>query len=243
MYGYRARIGYTSPPVVTEVFPYEFYKIVPEGVTLALTTLVVNNATPQELEESYEISLRVAKEMGRAGVNLVVLGGVPINLCRGVDKVDELIKTVEKSSGVPVTTSVTAQLNALHRLGAKKLGVVNPSSKGTRMDTNYLTHAGYKVVASKGVDAMPPLNHMGKATSKITMDVARDLKHKFPEVDTLFFPCPHRPTVDLIQEVEEQLNVNVVTASQAIIWESLRRCGIHEPIPGYGRLFRNLENG
>jgi hypothetical protein len=33
MYGHRARIGYTSPPLTTEVFPYEFYKIVPEGVT------------------------------------------------------------------------------------------------------------------------------------------------------------------------------------------------------------------
>ena len=26
MYGHRARIGYTSPPVLTEVFPYEFYR-------------------------------------------------------------------------------------------------------------------------------------------------------------------------------------------------------------------------
>lgn len=35
MYGHRARIGYTSPPIVTEVFPYEFYKMAPPGVTLA----------------------------------------------------------------------------------------------------------------------------------------------------------------------------------------------------------------
>lgn len=243
MYGYRARIGYTSPPVVTEVFPYEFYKIVPEGVTLALSTLVVNNATPEELEKSYELSLQVAQEMGKAGVNLVVLGGVPINLCRGVDKVDELIKTVEKSSGVPVTTSVTAQLNALRRLGARKLGVISLSRPSSKEDHVYLTHAGYKIVATRGVPSMPPLNHMGKATSKITMDAARELKKDFPEVDTLHFPCPHRPTVDMIQEVEEELNVNVVTASQAIIWEALRRCGIRDPIPGYGRLFRNLENG
>lgn len=242
MYGYRARIGYTSPPVVTEVFPYEFYKIVPEGVTLALTTLVVNNATPQELEESYEMSLRVAQEMGRAGVNLVVLGGVPINLCRGVDKVDDLIKTVEESAGVPVTTSVTAQLNALRRLGAHKLGVVN-LHVASALDAGYLEHAGFEVVASRGVAAMPALNHMGKATSRITMDAARELKAAFPEVDTLFFPCPHRPTVDLIQEVEEQLDVNIVTASQAIIWESLRRCGIRDAIPGYGRLFRTMQDG
>ena len=65
VYGYRARIGYTCPPVIAEVFPYEFYKVVPEGVTLAITTLAVLNATPDELQNSYDISLQAAKEMGR----------------------------------------------------------------------------------------------------------------------------------------------------------------------------------
>ena len=34
-YGRRARIGYTSPPLTTEVFPYEFYQMVPAGIALA----------------------------------------------------------------------------------------------------------------------------------------------------------------------------------------------------------------
>jgi hypothetical protein len=37
-YGHRARIGYTSPPLTTEVFPYEFYRMAPAGVTLVITT-------------------------------------------------------------------------------------------------------------------------------------------------------------------------------------------------------------
>ena len=41
MYGTRARIGYTSPLLVSEIFPYEFYQLVPSGVTLALITLDV----------------------------------------------------------------------------------------------------------------------------------------------------------------------------------------------------------
>ena len=39
MYGHRARIGYTSPPLTTEIFPYEFYKIVPDGVTRPIAEL------------------------------------------------------------------------------------------------------------------------------------------------------------------------------------------------------------
>ena len=80
MYGYRARIGYTSPPIVTEVFPYEFYKIAPAGVTLVLTTLMVARHTIDsgEAEESWNHTLRASREMARAGVDIIVLGGGPV---------------------------------------------------------------------------------------------------------------------------------------------------------------------
>ena len=50
MYGYRARIGYTSPPLTTEVFPYEFYKIVPDGVTLVITSLAMVVRSKEEVD-------------------------------------------------------------------------------------------------------------------------------------------------------------------------------------------------
>ena len=55
IYGHRARIGYTSPPLTTEIFPYEFYKIVPDGVTLVLTTLAIVERSKSEVEQSWAI--------------------------------------------------------------------------------------------------------------------------------------------------------------------------------------------
>src|SRR3954451_11595757 len=83
LYGQRARIGYTSPPLTTEVFPYEFYRIVPDGVTLVLTTLAIVERSKSEVDQSYDISMKAAREMAAAKVDIVVLGGVPINLSRG----------------------------------------------------------------------------------------------------------------------------------------------------------------
>src|SRR5437868_7055234 len=83
IYGHRARIGYTSPPLTTEIFPYEFYKIVPAGVTLVITTLAIVERSKSEVEQSYDISMKAAREMAAAGVDIVVLGGVPINLAAG----------------------------------------------------------------------------------------------------------------------------------------------------------------
>ncbi len=239
IYGYRARIGYTCPPVIAEVFPYEFYLIVPEGVTLAITTLAVLNTTSDELRASYEISLRAAREMGAAGVDLVVLGGGPVNMAHGYDGVEDLIKRVEAEAGVPVTTSLTAKNNALHHLRSRRIAVVGTSGKSD-LSSEYLDRAGCEVVASVSMPDAPPLNSLGRFPSEASVRVARELIRQHPEADTLYFPCAHRATVDKIEAMEKELGVNVVSACSAIIWEALRRCGIREPIPGYGRLFREL---
>ena len=63
MYGHRARIGYTSPPLTTEIFPYEFYRIVPDGVTLVVTSLAIVARSKAEVDQSYDISMKAAREM------------------------------------------------------------------------------------------------------------------------------------------------------------------------------------
>src|SRR5258708_38049875 len=91
-YGYRAPIGYTSPPLTTEVFPYEFYRIAPAGVTLVVTTLAIVERSKSEVDRSYDISMKAAREMAAAGVDIVVLGGVPIHLSRGADNAQAMIR-------------------------------------------------------------------------------------------------------------------------------------------------------
>ena len=95
IYGSRARIGYTSPPLTTEVFPYEFYQIVPEGVTLVITSLAIVVRSKDEVDQSYDISMRAAREMAAAGCDIVVLGGVPINLSRGAANAEQVIRDLE----------------------------------------------------------------------------------------------------------------------------------------------------
>jgi len=51
MYGHRARIGYTCPPLSAEIFPYEFYKLAPAGVTLVITTLTVIERSKSEVDQ------------------------------------------------------------------------------------------------------------------------------------------------------------------------------------------------
>src|SRR5215468_8137656 len=113
MYGYRARIGYCSPPLVTETFCKEFYQMAPDGVTLMITTLAVTSlsspSAPEQMNESYVRSLEAARAMARAGADVVVLGGNPINQSRGVENLDAICATLAQEIGTKVVTSTHAQ--------------------------------------------------------------------------------------------------------------------------------------
>ena len=238
MYGYRSRIGYTSPPMLTEVFPYEFYKIAPPGVTLVVTSLAVLDVTHEELETSYDISLRAAREMAKGGVDLVIFGGVPINSVKGIDKIDDLIKETEAACGIPVSTSVTSQVHALNAVGARRVISISPSAGVGRAPGNeFLSHFGFEPLGIKHGDCANGRD-WGRMPVNSMLELGRDAIHEFPRADTVHMLCPHWATIEKIDELEQELGVNVITASQAIIWEGLRRCNISERVSGYGRLLR-----
>ncbi|MCZ6885978.1 MAG: hypothetical protein O7E53_06425, partial [Alphaproteobacteria bacterium] len=110
MLGQRARIGYCSPPFVTETFPYEFYMMVPDGVTLLITTLEIRTRTAEEVEASHQRSLVAAKYMASAGADVVVLGGNPINQSLGMENLGKVSSDLAREIGTKVVFSTQAQM-------------------------------------------------------------------------------------------------------------------------------------
>ena len=242
MYGYRARIGYTSPPIVTEVFPYEFYKMAPAGITLVLTTLMVARHTIDsgEAEESWQHTLRAAREMARAGVDIIVLGGGPVVYGGGGSGVDQAIRSLQAELGIPVTNSSTAYRQADLALGARVIGSVAyaspPGSTDHLPSPGIPTAEGTQTVANKYASAA--FIDVGRIDSEVPLEMARELKREHPEIDTIHLGSPHWACGAIIEPLEQELGVNVVQGSQAILWWALRSLGIQDRIEGYGRLLR-----
>jgi maleate isomerase len=44
----------------------------------------------------------------------------------------------------------------------------------------------------------------------------------------------------VLDKIEKELGVSVMTSQQAITWKALRTAGITEPIEGFGRLLREF---
>ena len=238
MYGYRARIGYTCPPYLTETFPYEFYEIVPDGVTLVLTTLAIKQLTEQETKHSVEMTLEAAREMGKAGVSIMVFGGVPLNLSLGYDGLEDILRKTEKEIGVPGTSSITAQVNALRAVGAKKLVLLHPFTDPEGFHAEYVGHYGFELLGFKG--AQKTVADLATISQDEVKRIAETLCREHPDADTLYIPAPHWGIIELIDPLEQELGINVVIAIQAIVWETLRRTGVKDRIDGYGRLLRDF---
>jgi maleate isomerase len=239
IYGHRARIGYTSPPLTTEVFPYEFYKMAPAGVTLVITTLAIVVRSKDEVDQSYETSMRAAREMAAAGVDIIVLGGVPINLSRGTANAQQMIHDLERELKIRVSTSAAAQARAAKALGCKKVVVAQPYAKSdTDRIAGYALHFGCEVLGATGWGS--PFNQIGRIPQHAAIEMGRTLMRAHPDADTILLPSPHWPTAGAIEPLERELGVNVMSAQQAIVWDALRRCGVNDKIEGFGRLLREF---
>jgi maleate isomerase len=236
MYGYRARIGYTVATVTTEVFPIDWYKIVPDGVTLMMWMLPLGDRSAKDVEKCYDASIEGAKALAACGADIVLLGGLPVNMSRG-DPTD-LMRRLADELGIPVTSSTTAQQKAYRALGSRKVGTVHPfkPDQSFRHDKQLKDFFGLEPcgVVAGGYD----LKTVGSIPLESAMEWARRLKKENPEIDTINFAQPHWRVADAIEPLEQELKVNVMTSLQAIAWEAMRTAGIEDRIEGYGRLLR-----
>jgi maleate cis-trans isomerase len=211
IYGHRARIGYTCPPLSAEIFPYEFYKLVPAGVTLVITTLTVIERSQSEVDAAYELSMRAARELAAAGVDLVFLGGVPVNLSRGDENAQVMLRTLAAELGVKVSSSVAAQEKAAKVLACKKVVVAHPY--GAHEDARLIADAeryGCEVLGAMGCGKL--IRDFGRIPATAALDMGRALMRAHPQADAIFLPSPHWPVIEAIEALEEKFGVTVMAA-------------------------------
>jgi maleate isomerase len=239
VYGQRARIGYTCPPMIAEVFAYEFYKMAPPGVTLMLTTLALTVRSKQEVDQSFDMSLEAARTMAKAGASIVVLGGFPINLAHGGGDLASFQKKLAGEIGVPIVVSAIAQGKAMKALGARKVGTLHPyEAHHNERHAQQMRELGCEPCGVLACDYS--LINLGRVPIEDAPRLARRLKQENPEIDTIHLASAHWATAHCLDQIERELDVSVMSSQQAIFWDAIRTAGISEPIPGYGRLLREF---
>ena len=126
MYGWRGRIGHVYPAVVAETYFTDFFRVVPEGVTLALTSLSIQAIREEDLKRSEAQLDQAIGFLAKRKVDCIIVGGGPIFREKGIAGELEFIDRVTRSTGIPTTTSQVATVDAVRHLGIKRLAIATP---------------------------------------------------------------------------------------------------------------------
>ena len=177
--------------------------------------------------------------MARAGADVVVLGGNPINQSRGIENLDAICDGLSKEIGAKVITSTQSQMKALKALGARKVATLHPFVK--ELDEHHAHATARLGVESTGAVACGyAVESLGKVPGELALSLSREIMRLWPQTDTIHPSCAHWATAHAIDQIERELSVNVMTSQQAILWNALRTAGIDDRIDGYGRLLREF---
>jgi len=235
MAGWKARIGFISPSVFE--MPSDWNLILPSDFTLVATGLNVRAHTPEEFEKAIEtlesaLSVFVAEE-----VDVVLLGGITLGTQRGYKEESEIVSSLSKRVGLPITTALNANVEALKHLNAKRIVVATAYlEKINRALQGYLEAAGLEVAGIRGLGVSKPVDQV-KLPEHASSNVALSVFRENPEADTLLVHG-RWPSVADVESLERDTGRPVVSSNAASLWWVLRTLGMRVPIEGYGRLLR-----
>ena len=145
--------------------------------------------------------------------------------------------TVANGAPAPVVTSAGALINALHHLGARRIGVVAPYMLP-------LTELVVDYIRSEGIEVQDFIALEIPDNLEVAAQDPMNLVEHINKVDTngadavVLSACVQMPSLEAIQVVEDRLGIPVLSAAVATAWQMLTELGRAPEIPGAGCLLR-----
>lgn len=231
-----SRIGLLVPSSNTTVEP-EFYRALPQGVTLHTARLYLTQITPEAILGMVQDMEKQAKLLASADVDVIVLGATAPSFLKGLGYDRELIGKIEAATGKRATTTSTALIEAIRHLGAQSvvLGAAY-DDKVNAIACAFLEASGLTVLDSQGLGYVDNLK-VGRLASDTAYELARRIDR--PDADAIVLACTNWRTMDAIERIERDTGRPVVSTTQASVWAALRLIGA-PGVTGYGRLLREL---
>lgn len=141
-----------------------------------------------------------------------------------------------KARNIPLLSTCLSTERALTKLEVKRLAIINPPWFDSELDAlgaKYFEQAGYNVVhhapcgLQSGQKYITPLG-MYEWISKVIKD---------SNADAVFVAGNGQRAVGIIEAVEENLDVYMLSSNQVILWDALQSINSKVTIKGYGHLF------
>lgn len=235
----QRKFGYIYPRHEVDSLPYELYRVLPDKVMVVICPVSLKAFTLEDVERALAPLDQYLKAIVERHVDLIVHGGVPLDLLQGMKKHDELLARIEKTTGLPATSTIRAIITATKHMGVKKVVFVNK----WRPDMNqsmklFFEREGIEVV---GVNcAGLSLSEIEKMkindNTNLLYQLAREAFVKFPEADGLYIGGGSMVSFPIVDPLEKEFGKPVIINVAALSWTLCHQMNFWTPVPGKGRL-------
>lgn len=235
MTAWKARLGYLSPSVFE--IPSDWSEILPAGFTLVATGLNVEAHTPEQFDKAIDalesaLSVFVAEE-----VDALLLAGITLGTRRGYAGEKEVISGLTKRLGIPITSALSSNADALKHLGAKKIVIATAyKDEINEKVRRYFEEAGFQVCGIRGLNVGRPVDQV-KLPEDASYNVARTVFREHSDADAILIHGRWR-SLNHAERLEKEIGRPVVSSVAASLWWVLKALGMKLPIQGYGQLLR-----
>lgn len=260
-FGGRARIGL----VVLEndqTVEAELRGLWPDGVTAFVTRIPMEDQVTPETLLAMEERIPAAAGLlpSTFGFDAIGYGCTSAATLIGEEAVDAAIRRAHPE--VPNTNPMAAAVAAMGALGAVRIGVVTPySAEVTAGIVGHLTRKGLAVAVvgsflEESDSVVARITEESVAAAVIQL-VASDQARAEPVretgaaragggaggLDAVFVSCTSLRAFGIVEDLEADLGIPVVSSNLAFGWHLLRLAGVEDAIPGLGRLYRLTLDG
>lgn len=234
MLGWRGRIGLLVPATNT-VAEREFWKLIPEGLTVS-TARVVSIVAEDEVERlaAYKTQvIKAAQEVTHVNPDIIAWTCTSGSFITGAGYDIELAREVTQLVGAPAVTTSTAVLEAIRQLGISRLAMGTPYRDSvTEIERRFLEESidGLKVVNTVNLSVLGP-SKRGLILPERVYQLGREVDT--PDAEAVFLSCTDVRTIEVLDCLEADLGKPVFSSNQATLWAVLQRLGVStRSLPG-----------
>ncbi len=179
----------------------------------------------------------VAKEAAFPNVDLIIQRGLPIGIIDGIGTDKKIINTIQQTTGIKGTTTITSVVEALKKLQLTKIIIVTGyfGEQINEIFNNFMKDSGFEVIhhTERGQD------RYSEVSPHAYYRISKETYHKYPQAQgILISPGRAFRSREVIEPLEKDLRIPVVTQNSATLWNILNMVEIREPLEGWGRLLK-----
>jgi maleate cis-trans isomerase len=231
------RLGVIAPPTNT-VNEKEWAQLLPEGVSMHFTRMALHadtdtSAGKQALHDDLAAAMTLLRDQG---ANVMVYACTAGSMTLPHHALPDWMRD---TAGMPAVTTAAAIVDALRDLKVHRVAVATPYHDAlNRHETHFLEHAGFDVLACEGLGIGANGPHEYVQIARVDPSViAAHVRSVYREgADALLMSCTDFPTLGLIDELEQEFGIPVLSSNTATLWAALRAGHACAPARG-GQLF------